>query len=163
MIETISSLKQIKEILKRVGLRPTYQRIRILESLYKFRYRHPSVEMIYNELKDELPVISMTTVYNTINTMVGKKMLQALTITGMDIHYDPDISPHHHFYCDNCHTIYDIHIKCPLENEKKRSIDGHKIEEIHGYFKGICKKCAEKRAKWLKNKGIRREKKGEKR
>ncbi len=140
----ISNLKQIKEILKKVGLRPTYQRIRILETLYKFRYRHPTVEKIYNELKDELPVISMTTVYNTMNAMLEKKMLQALTITGVDIHYDPYLESHHHFYCNSCHKIYDIDIKCPLKNEDKAIINGHKIEEVHGYFKGICKNCLKK-------------------
>lgn len=143
----ISNLKQIKETLKKVGLRPTFQRIRILETLYKFRYKHPSVEMIYNELKDELPVISMTTVYNTMNAMHNKKMLNALTITGMDIHYDPNLTSHHHFYCNSCHKIYDIDINCPLGNENKKSIGGHKIEEVHGYFKGICKECLKKAQK----------------
>ncbi|MEO0293696.1 MAG: Fur family transcriptional regulator [candidate division WOR-3 bacterium] len=139
----ISSLKQIKDILKEAGLRPTYQRIRIIETIYKYRYEHPSVETIYNELKNELPIISMTTVYNTMNAMLNKKLLQALTITGIDTHYDPNLSLHHHFYCNNCHKIYDIKIKCPFGNEKKKTIEGHKIDEVHGYFKGICKNCLE--------------------
>ena len=141
MIEMISNLKQIKDTLKRVGLRPTYQRIKILETLHRFRYKHPTVEMIFNNLKDELPVISMTTVYNTLNTLVEKNLLRALTITGFDIHYDPNITAHHHFYCTNCHKIYDIDVICPLDNRKKKSIDGYRIKDIHCYFKGICKEC----------------------
>ncbi|MCX7994816.1 MAG: transcriptional repressor [candidate division WOR-3 bacterium] len=145
MIETISNLKQIKETLKSIGLRPTIQRIRVLKTLYKYRYKHPTVEMIYDELKDELPVISMTTVYNTMNVMVNKKMIQALTITGSDIHYDPNAESHHHFYCNRCHQIYDIDLKCPLCARKGRKIQGHRIEEMHGYFKGICKNCLKKK------------------
>jgi len=141
MIEMISNLKQIKDTLKRVGLRPTYQRIKILETLHRFRYKHPTVEMVFNALKDELPVISMTTVYNTLNAMVEKNLLRALTITGVDFHYDPDITAHHHFYCTNCHKIYDINVACPLINKRKKFIAGHRIEEVHGYFKGICREC----------------------
>ncbi len=137
----ISNLKQIKDTLKKVGLRPTYQRIKILETLHKFRYSHPTVEIIFNALKNELPVISMTTVYNTLNAMVEKNLLRALTITGIDFHYDPKMTAHHHFYCTKCHKIYDINITCPLDNEKKKPIGGHRIEEIHGYFKGICRDC----------------------
>jgi Fur family peroxide stress response transcriptional regulator len=141
MIEMISNLKQIKDILKKVALRPTYQRIKILETLHRFRYKHPTVEMIFSALKDELPVISMTTVYNTLNSMVEKNLLRALTITGVDFHYDPDITTHHHFYCTKCHKIYDINVGCYLDYDKKKNIAGHKIDEVHGYFKGICENC----------------------
>ena len=42
-------------------------------------------------------------------------------------------------YCKKCGIIIDIDIKCP--NMKKILSDGHKVDEIQGYFKGICKDC----------------------
>jgi hypothetical protein len=38
-----------------------------------------------------------------------------------------------------CRKIYDLNICCP--NALKKTIDGHHIENIFGYFSGICKEC----------------------
>ena len=38
-----------------------------------------------------------------------------------------------------CGAIIDVDVSCVYQNTK--SIDGHKIEEIQGYFKGICINC----------------------
>ena len=49
---------------------------------------------------------------------------------------------HHHFLCNICGDIIDIDIKCP--NIDRIIREGHRIDEVHGYFKGICKKCINK-------------------
>ena len=49
---------------------------------------------------------------------------------------------HHHFLCKKCKCIIDIDLECP--NLKKILKEGHKVEEVHGYFKGLCKNCLEK-------------------
>ncbi|MGQ9621717.1 MAG: hypothetical protein ACUVTX_12180, partial [Bacteroidales bacterium] len=65
-------------------------------------------------------------------------------ITGGEIRYDPNIENHHHFLCLKCGQLYDVDIKCHFGFPQKKMIDGHKIQEVHGYFKGICKKCLKK-------------------
>jgi Fe2+ or Zn2+ uptake regulation protein len=50
---------------------------------------------------------------------------------------------HHHFYCKKCGKILDIDLSCP--NIEKMSEFGHKVEEVHGYIKGICNKCLKKK------------------
>lgn len=86
--------------------------------------------------------MSMTTIYNALNAFVKKGLVCTVTITGTEIRYDPTISPHHHFLCKECGKILDINIECPV-GEKKET-HGHKIEEVHGYFKGLCKDCLTK-------------------
>jgi len=49
---------------------------------------------------------------------------------------------YHHFMCKKCGRIIDIDIACP--NIRKTLEQGHKIEEVHGYFKGKCRECIEK-------------------
>ncbi len=131
-------------MLKGVGVRPTFQRIKVLEHIYKLRYAHPTVETIFESLHKELPVISMATVYNTMNAFHKKGLLNAITITGEEFRYDPNTENHHHFLCLKCGKIYDIDIECPIALNRKKAIDGHKIEEVHGYFKGICRECNKK-------------------
>lgn len=79
-----------------------------------------------------------------MNNSYRKGLLLALTITGGEIRYDPIIENPHHFLCLKYGQLYDIDINCPLGLPKKKIIDGHKIQEVHGYFKGICKKCFKK-------------------
>lgn len=137
-------MKQPKEILQDQGLKPTFQRLRILEYLQEHN-NHPTVEMIYEDLAEEIPTISKTTIYNTLNVLLEKGIIHAVTITGTESRYDYESFPHHHFLCIRCGKVIDIDIECPYM--RKKQIGGHKIEELHGYFKGICKECLKKKKK----------------
>ncbi len=140
----ISDMKRFKETLQARGLKPTYPRLRILEYLGKHE-DHPTVEMIYEGLIRQIPTISKTTIYNTLNAFLEKGIIQAITITGTETRYDLRNLPHHHLLCKRCGKIIDIDIHCPYADQRK--IDGHQIEERHGYFKGICRECLKKRGK----------------
>jgi len=72
-------------------------------------------------------------------------VIYSITITGTETRYDHRDVPHHHLLCKRCGKIIDVDIKCPYVEDKE--IDGHRIEERYGYFKGICKECLKKRTK----------------
>jgi Fe2+ or Zn2+ uptake regulation protein len=140
-MKTISNMEQLKIMLNEKGLKPTYQRLRILEYMSNHEKCHPTAEMIYEALAPEIPTISVTTIYNTLNAFLEKGLVSAETITGKEIRYDLLTSPHHHFLCNKCGAIIDLDIRCPFVDREIESIDGHKIIAVHGYFRGICKKC----------------------
>ena len=147
MIKIIPKMEELKNILVNAGLRPTFHRLNVLEYIFKHQYDHPTAEVIYEALHKELPVISLATVYNTMDILYKKGLLSILTITGEEIRYDPNIENHHHFLCLKCGQLYDMDMQCPFGLPQKKIIDGHKIQEVHGYFKGICKKCLKKGGK----------------
>jgi len=138
----ITNLKQLKKLLGEKGIKPTYQRLKILEYMSKNMKNHPTVEMIHEELLKDIPTISLTTVYNTLNTLLEKGLVYSVTITGTETRYDLDTSPHHHFLCKKCGKIIDMDIRCAFAEGEKKTVRGNKIEEVHGYFKGICKDCS---------------------
>jgi len=138
----ITNMKQLKKLLGEKGIKPTYQRLKILEYMSKNMKNHPTVEMIHEELLKDIPTISLTTVYNTLNTFLEKGLVDGVTITGTETRYDLDKSSHHHFLCKKCGKIVDIDVTCPFALGEKTVVRGNKIEEVHGYFKGICKDCA---------------------
>ena len=71
-------VENIGHYLKSKSIRPSLQRIRILEYLIKNR-NHPTVEMIYNELLCEMPTLSKTTIYNTLKLFVeGSKLTTSI-------------------------------------------------------------------------------------
>ena len=129
------------ELLKKNNLKITPQRIMILKYLDSHKM-HPTADEIFSSLKKNSPSLSKTTVYNSLDIFKKYGQIQALTICGLEQRYDFISEMHHHFLCKKCRKIINIEIKCP--NIKKTIDQGHKIDEVHGYFKGICKDCIKK-------------------
>ncbi|RLF59912.1 MAG: transcriptional repressor [Thermoplasmata archaeon] len=130
-------LKQLKE----KNLKVTPQRLEILKYLDEHR-THPTVDEIYQNLKKNNPSLSKTTVYNSVETLDQYNIIQSITITGNEIRYDFNREMHHHFLCKTCGEIIDIDVTCPMQDSMLNC--KHQIDEVHGYFKGTCKKCLEK-------------------
>lgn len=129
------------KLLKEHSIKITPQRLEILKYLDEHRI-HPTVDMIYSELKKRNPSLSKTTVYNSLEILEKHGIIQSLTISGTELRYDSRNDIHHHFLCKRCGKIFDIDIPCP--NIGKVAHSGFKVEEVHGYFKGICKNCLKK-------------------
>jgi Fe2+ or Zn2+ uptake regulation protein len=134
-------MERLKNLLEDKGLKPTYQRLKVLEYLDRHIDTHPTAEIIYEALSRNMPTISVTTVYNTLNAFLQTGLVSAETITGTEVRYDLVTHPHHHFLCRICGTIIDVDVTCPIVEAKTKVINGHTIEEIHGYFKGVCENC----------------------
>lgn len=126
------------KVLKDNDLKVTPQRLEILRYLDMHR-EHPTADIIYSNLKETNPSLSKTTVYNTLEHLDQHGLVQTLTISGSELRFDSVINPHHHFLCKTCGNIIDIDIEC--SNTKKFEEGGHRIDEVHGYFKGVCKSC----------------------
>lgn len=134
-------MEKYKQILVDRGIKPTFQRIKILEYLDK-NHSHPTVDMIYSALYKKVPTLSKTTVYNTLDIFREHELVDILTITESEIRYEYILHPHHHFFCKRCGKIIDLDVNCVYQD--MMCVEGHKIEAIHGYFKGICSECLSK-------------------
>jgi len=137
-------VEDIGAYLKSHNIKPSFQRMKIFEYLITHR-NHPTVEMIYKTLVKEIPTLSKTTVYNTLNLFVEKRIAIVIVIEENETRYDADMEIHGHFKCEECSAVYDIDIE--VEKIDIRSLDNFQINEHHLYFKGICNKCLEKKAK----------------
>lgn len=62
-------LDKLSERLKQMGMRPTPQRLAILEYL-QGNNSHPSAEEIYISLKPRFPSLALATVYGTLEALV---------------------------------------------------------------------------------------------
>ena len=129
------------EILKEHEIAPSLQRIKILEYLHNYR-THPTADMTYKALIDEMPTLSKTTVYNTLKAFVEKGILSELSLFENEVRYEYNTEPHIHFKCMKCGKIYDIDEH--FESFQKQEVDGHKVLEHHINLKGICTNCQDK-------------------
>lgn len=98
----------VRQKLRRVGLRPTRQRVSLGWLLFAKGDRHISAEMLYEEaMKARVPV-SLATVYNTLHQFTQAGLLRELAIDGAKTFFDTDNSDHHHFVVDGEDKVIDI-------------------------------------------------------
>ncbi len=133
-------MERFKEKLKNRDISPTLIRLKILEYLEN-NTDHPGVDTVYRDLKEELPVLSKTSVYNTLNLFAEKGLAMKLTVSEGLAGFDSNPDPHFHFVCDICGIVYDLDIMPSFF--RKKDIEGHAIDSIQGYFRGQCRNCRE--------------------
>jgi len=128
----------IKDHLKTKGIKPSLQRVKIYEYLITHR-SHPTIDEIYNALADELMTLSKTTVYNTLNLFVEKKVAIVILLEENETRYDADVSNHGHFQCIECNKVLDFNYD--LAQHPIKDLEGHMVTEYHAYMKGVCNDC----------------------
>ncbi len=134
-------MEEFVNLLKSYKLKVTPQRLEILKYLANHK-THPTANQIYSALKKKNPSLSKTTVYNSLEVLKKNNIINELTISKTESRYDFEPDFHQHFLCKCCGEITDIKVKCPY---LEKMLNGkNKVEEVHGYFKGICEKCLKK-------------------
>lgn len=94
-------------VLRQCGIKPTPQRIAVVENVLKSK-SHPSADDVLDRARRSCPTISRATVYNTLNLLVGKGLLCAQILKEGTVVFDPMTERHHHFIDDETGDIYDI-------------------------------------------------------
>ncbi len=123
-------------------MRNTQQRRIILKKLKKHK-DHPGADVIYSEVRKELPNISLGTVYRNLEMLSEKGTILKLEFGSNQKRFDPCPEAHPHFRCLSCGRIEDIPggMELPPVEEKTWS-KGKKITGYNLEFTGYCKKCS---------------------
>ncbi len=134
----------IKDYIKEHGIRPSYQRVRILSLLHQ-REGHPTADEIFHALIEEIPTLSRATVYNTLHAFMEAGIVRAIHTTGGEARFDAILASHGHFICNICGSItnFSIDIDRFLSDELGR----YQIKARNVYFNGICPACSAKEKK----------------
>ncbi|MEN8153467.1 MAG: transcriptional repressor [Acidobacteriota bacterium] len=135
-----NEIKDIGKHLREHGIKPSYQRMKVFEYLVENK-NHPTVDMIYQTLVKEIPTFSRTTVYNTLDLFIEKRLAIMITIDEKETRYDANTDVHSHFQCNSCGSIYDL--DTDMGNVNIPGLYDHNVEEYHMYFKGTCSKCSD--------------------
>lgn len=144
----MSDITTLTSALKQAGMRVTPQRVAICE-LLATSHEHPTAAMIYDELKPRFDSLSLATVYNTLDTLVGLGVVNVLGHAGDDkVHYDADTEPHVNLACISCSRIIDIpseHVT-HLDSEITAA-SGYKLLGARVLYYGLCPDCQKKQEK----------------
>ena len=74
----MKSVDALTELFRQRGLKVTPQRQCIFRALHAMEGSHPSAEAIHAAVLDELPMVSLKTVYQTLNDLVAMDELRHL-------------------------------------------------------------------------------------
>ena len=120
------------EKLRKSGLRPTRQRIKICEVLFStdetFHFTISDlVKLIENKANEK---ISLATVYNTIHAFEKKGYLKQISINSSQTYFDTNTSNHHHFFDEKEKQLIDLEVEDVDPIKIKKSIPGKKIKSV---------------------------------
>ena len=109
----MNNLDIYTEKLRKSGLRPTKQRLKICALLFSTEKTfHFTVDDLVKKIEEELDEkISLATVYNTVHSFKKKGYLKEVAIASDKSYFDTNISAHVHFYNEKNNELTDIDIK----------------------------------------------------
>ncbi len=119
-----------------------------IKSYLMTRKDHPTADFIYMQMREEIPNISLGTVYRNLNLLADMGEIQRIRVEGTTDRFDGNPAPHYHFVCRDCGCVQDV----PIQNDEhlnqvaEEVFDGQ-IEGHVTYFYGLCAKCMIKSSK----------------
>ena len=120
------------EKLRKSGLRPTRQRLKICEALFSpentFHFTINDLTKIIEEKLSEK--ISLATVYNTVHAFQKKGYLKEISINTEKSYFDTNTTDHQHFFDEDTSELIDCGEEEIDSINIKNNITGKKIKSV---------------------------------
>lgn len=136
------ALEDFRRRCKEQGLAFTFQRQVIYEAVVDSR-GHPTPELIYEQVRQRIPSISLGTIYKNVKTFLDSGVLKEVTLHHGSLRLESNLTPHHHLVCSSCKAIFDIEESAvkPVRLPKTGLPAGFSIKQCRVEFVGVCKSC----------------------
>ena len=128
----MTSGREYIEKLRKSGLRPTKQRLKICEVLFN---TDKTFHFTINDLVKKIELldnqkISLATVYNTVHAFEKKGYLKEIAINSSQTYFDTNTTDHHHFFDEKHKELIDLENEDVLPIKIKKTIPGKKIKSL---------------------------------
>ena len=130
-------------IAKEVILIRKYSRQReCIQEFLAVRKDHPTADVVYMNVRQTFPNISLGTVYRNLQLLCEMGEIQKVDVGDGTDHFDGNPLPHNHFICKQCGQVIDLEMDTFEEiNELAgKNFPGHVMGHIT-YFYGLCPDC----------------------
>ncbi|HUK26637.1 MAG TPA: transcriptional repressor [Terriglobales bacterium] len=134
----------IKRSLESGGLRCTAQRYAVMAFLMDHK-GHPTAAEIFEAVNRVDPRSSRATTYNNLRDLVKAGLVREVAAEGRAGRFDVTGMRHHHFICDRCGSVEDVDWY-DVPHPASRSLGRRVVRECQLIFRGLCAKCARRRA-----------------
>lgn len=127
------------------GFRVTAQRLAVLHVLRHSHSRLSPAE-IYQEARKDLPGLTETTVYRTLDFLADNGLAWPIRIDKGHLVYELAGLRHHHIICRQCGGEIEIdHAVLKSAYAKLETASGYRLFDDHLTLFGMCPKCQRKR------------------
>lgn len=127
-----------------LGTKRSRQREKILQVL-KRTTSHPTAEWVYEQVRQQIPHVSLGTVYRNLHILTAQGKIRELDF-GEGLHrYDATTEQHYHFVCEQCGVVRDLSV--PPQNDlhdRVRNVVPGRVRTHRLDFFGVCNDCQEK-------------------
>lgn len=101
---------------------------------------HPTAEWVYEQLKPQIPDLSLGTVYRNLAAFKREGVISSVgVVDGME-RFDCDTHPHAHFICTHCSAVIDVDGLTPPEQLAQQVRCGSVRDCVLTFF-GVCNQC----------------------
>ena len=121
--------------------RKSKQKEAILKAV-KNTYSHPTADWVYEQVKQEMPHISLGTIYRDLRLLREEGKISEINLADTTSRFDGNTQNHYHFRCERCGRIFDVDEPVDKEIEMRVArrtgflISNHRLE-----FYGLCLGC----------------------
>jgi Fe2+ or Zn2+ uptake regulation protein len=136
-----SVLSDFGDKLREKGYKLTLQRIAIYEALQEGE-NHATAEEVHAQVSIKYPMIGLSTVYNTLETLCDIGLIRKMTIDAGIARYDVIVQPHAHLVCLGCGEIREY--EAPYCEPCRESVIENfkfKVVRTEATFFGYCSRC----------------------
>ena len=130
---------ELTEAFRAHGLKITPQR-QLLFRLMHGNECHPTAEALFQTASEQMPGISLRTVYQTLNDLATMGELRSLDLGTGAVRFDPNTDDHHHVVCDHCNEIRDVYVS-GSDALSISGLDGFAVSNTSILFNGLCPRC----------------------
>ena len=103
---------------------------------------HPSADWVYEQVRREIPNISLGTVYRNLKLLKREGEILELDLASTLSRFDGNSQDHYHFRCEQCGRVFDVGE--PVDKEIDYRVaqkTGFKVSHHRLEFRGLCKDC----------------------
>lgn len=138
-VRLVKSPEELAERFRAEGRKLTPQRVAIFRALFG-SIVHPTAESVWEEVRAEMPSVSLRTVYQALNDLAAMGELRQLDLGTGSHRFDPHLEHHDHFVCDECGSVIDLAPSSADIDAPHRL--GHRVESTQIIHRGRCAACA---------------------
>ncbi len=106
---------------------------------------HPTAEWVYERVREEMPHISLGTVYRNLKILKQQGKILELDFGEGVSRYDAFVTTHYHFVCERCGLVKDLEVPPQADlNEKVKAAVPGEVRSHRLDFFGVCSACIQK-------------------
>lgn len=134
--------EELEQRLRRAGVRLTPQRLEVARAVVNST-DHPSVQQIYDRLRQHLPSMTLATIYSTLGVLAKIGLVQELPFQKLS-RYEANMEPHINLVCTQCHNVIDavlgqesvVRLRDQVSRQANFEVSWQRVD-----FYGWCPRC----------------------